>query len=99
VEVELLGVGPDWRQTDERVRQALSLAEISAESGLIEVMTLEDAVRLGFRGSPAVLVHGRDEFADESAHAGLACRVLKTPDGLRGSPTVEPRVAVLPSAA
>ena len=90
---------PNWQQTDERLRQALSLAEINAEIVLVEVLTAEDAVRLGFRGSPTVLVDGRDAFADESAPVGLACRVFRTPEGLRGTPTVEQLVAVLRGAA
>ena len=50
---------------------------------------------LWFRGSPTVLVDGRDPFADESAPAGLSCRVFATPEGLRGAPTVGQLLAVL----
>ena len=48
-----------------------------------------DAERLGFHGSPTVLVDGVDPFADEHTPVGLACRVFRTPAGLGGSPTVE----------
>ena len=53
------------------------------------VETAEDAERLGFHGSPTVIVDGVDPFADEHTPVGLACRVFRTPAGLGGSPTVE----------
>lgn len=62
---------------------------------LTAVPTPEDAERLGFRGSPTILIDGEDPFADEAAPVGLACRVFATPDGLRGAPTVEQLVGVL----
>ena len=55
--------------------------------------------RLRFRGSPTVLVEGRDPFAEESDPVGLSCRVFGTPGGLRGAPTVEQLVEVLRAAA
>jgi hypothetical protein len=42
---------------------------------LERVETHEEAVRLGFRGSPTILVDGRDPFADGRGDLGLACRV------------------------
>src|SRR5690625_292181 len=51
--------------------------------------TPEDAARLGFHGSPTVLIDGSDPFADEHTPVGLACRVFRTPAGLAGSPTVD----------
>ena len=59
------------------------------------VPTPEDATRLRFRGSPTILIDGADPFADKTSPVGLACRVLPTPDGLRGAPTVEQLVKVL----
>ncbi|MFJ4760194.1 hypothetical protein ACIP1V_05255 [Kocuria marina] len=56
---------------------------------LQRVETAEDAERLGFRGSPTVLVDGADPFAQDGAPVGLACRMYRTADGLAGSPTVE----------
>ncbi len=61
--------------------------------------TAEDAARLRFRGSPTVLVNGGDPFAQESDPVGLSCRVFRTPDGLRGAPTVDQLVSVLRAAA
>jgi hypothetical protein len=53
------------------------------------VTTPEEADRVGFRGSPSVLVDEVDPFADPDAPVGLSCRVYHTPDGMAGSPTLE----------
>lgn len=47
----------------------------------------ESASRLGFAGSPTVLIDGRDPFATGDEPVGLACRVYPTADGPRGAPT------------
>lgn len=86
---------PNWRETDERLREAVALAGLSVAPTYVKVMTPEDAERLSFRGSPTVLVNGADPFADASAPVGLSCRVFQTAEGLRGSPTVEQLLAVL----
>ncbi len=55
-------------------------------------------IRQAFTGGippTTVLVDGVDPFADASAPVGLSCRVFRTPDGLRGAPTVEQLVRVL----
>jgi hypothetical protein len=97
VKVELLGVRgcPNWHLTDARLREALPLAGVNADVELVEVTTCEDAERLRFRGSPTVLLDGRDPFADEDDPVGLSCRVFGTPDGLRGAPTVDQLVSAL----
>ncbi len=59
------------------------------------VTTAEEAEAVGFRGSPTVLVHGRDPFADPDAPVGLSCRVYRTEAGLTGAPTVEQLPTVL----
>ena len=60
------------------------------------VETPEEAALVGFRGSPSLLVNGRDLFSDPSAPVGLACRLYLTPDGLAGAPTLDQlRAAIL----
>lgn len=86
---------PNWQEAADRLRAALAAAGHDVEPEHVEVRTPEDAERLSFRGSPTVLVDGVDPFADASAPVGLCCRVFRTPEGLRGSPTVEQLVAVL----
>lgn len=90
---------PNWQETDRRLREALALAGADTEIRLIEVSTPDDAERLRFRGSPTVLVDGTDPFADDHAPVGLSCRVFRTPDGLRGAPTVDQLVSILRGAA
>jgi hypothetical protein len=79
---------PNWRVADER------LAAIAAERTDLKVTrhlvdTLEEAERVGFHGSPSILVDGVDVFAEPDAGVGLSCRVYRTPDGLAGAPTME----------
>jgi hypothetical protein len=79
---------PNWEVLDRRLAEMLDgRSDVRVRRQLVE--TTEDAVRLGFHGSPTVLVDGVDPFAEEGAPVGLACRVFRTPVGLAGSPTVE----------
>lgn len=90
---------PSRRLAEARLREALSIVgRPDAVVTLEEVDTRGDAVRLGFRGSPSILVDGRDPFADDSAPAGLACRIYVTEDGLQGAPTTRQLIRVLSRA-
>lgn len=60
-----------------------------------EVPSGEEAERLGMRGSPTILIQGRDPFADGAAAAGLACRLYRTETGYGGAPTVEQLIEAL----
>jgi hypothetical protein len=87
---------PNWQVADERLRQALALAgrdDVRVERRL--VVTSEQAEAAGFRGSPTVLINGRDPFAEPDAPVGLSCRVYGTATGLTGAPTVEQLLAVV----
>jgi len=87
---------PNWQVADEHLKQALTAcghADAVVEHQRVE--TADQAERLGFAGSPTVLVDGRDPFPVTGAPAGLACRVYATPDGIAGSPTVDQLVEVL----
>ncbi len=79
---------PNWQETEQRLLTALADSGVQAALTYLHVDTHEDAERLGFRGSPTVLLDGRDPFASPEDPVGLACRVFRTPDGLRGAPTV-----------
>jgi len=85
---------PNWQVTDQR------LAPIAAERADVmvtrhRVETLEEAERVGFHGSPSILVDGVDLFPEPGAGVGLSCRVYRTPEGLSGAPTVEQLRAAL----
>lgn len=88
---------PNWKLADER------LTEITATRPDImvtrhRVHTIDEAERVGFHGSPSILIDGVDAFADGDAGIGLACRVYATPDGPAGAPTLEQLRAVITDA-
>lgn len=88
---------PNWRLADTRLRQALDQIGTVAEVIHEAVETPADAARLEFRGSPSLLVDGRDPFADQAGPVGLSCRLYGTAQGPQGAPSVEQLVAVLGS--
>ncbi|WP_066639472.1 alkylmercury lyase [Serinicoccus hydrothermalis] len=79
---------PNWKVTDRRlVAIAAEHPEVVVRRKRVE--TMEQAERVGFRGSPTVLVDGADLFASPDSAAGFSCRVYRTADGLEGAPTLE----------
>ncbi|MGC2998207.1 hypothetical protein ACPF8X_07380 [Streptomyces sp. G35A] len=58
-----------------------------------------EAERLGFTGSPTILVDGQDPFTEPGRAAGLTCRVYRTPDGLAGLPATGQLRQVLADAS
>lgn len=78
---------PHWATAAERLDGVLANRNLTAERVLVE--TDEQARELGFRGSPTILIDGRDPFAHGDEPTGLSCRVYPTPTGFAGSPTVE----------
>lgn len=87
---------PSWETTDERLR---SLAdEFAFDLDHQKVETPAAAEAWSFRGSPTVLVDGRDPFADGDEPVGLSCRIYQTPEGPAGSPTTAQLRAVLRGA-
>jgi len=85
---------PNWRVADERLAAiAAERADLTVTRHLVD--TLEEAERVGFHGSPSILVDGVDVFAEPDAGVGLSCRVYRTPEGLAGAPTLEQLRAAL----
>lgn len=79
---------PNWRIADEHVRLlAAERPDIIVRHQLVE--SADDAERVGFHGSPSIIIDGADAFPDASAQVGLACRRYLTPDGPAGSPTLD----------
>jgi glutaredoxin len=79
---------PNWKGADQR------LSEIASERPDVvvthhRVETVEEAERLGFHGSPSILLDGVDVFAEPGASVGLSCRIYRTADGPSGAPTME----------
>jgi hypothetical protein len=78
---------PNWKTADARLAELAG--EFALRIGRRRVETAEEALAIGFLGSPTVLLDGHDPFASGTEPVGLACRIYQTPDGPQGSPTVE----------
>jgi hypothetical protein len=89
---------PNWRQAEARLLEALADLETPVQVGYQLVRTPEEAERSGFRGSPTILIDGRDPFASPEDPVGLACRIYRTPGGVEPAPTVEQLRAALAHA-
>lgn len=76
---------PNWEVTYRRLETLAG--ELGFALGTRTVDTPEQAEALAFRGSPTVLVDGRDPFTTGEEPVGLACRVYVTDAGLAGAPT------------
>jgi hypothetical protein len=84
-------------------RQQLDLALHAVGRGEVDirlrvVRTDAEAAKLGFTGSPTILIDGSDPFVHSHAMAGLSCRLYSTADGVAGSPSIEQLTAALSSA-
>lgn len=79
---------PNWKIADERLT-ALVVERPDIVLTRQVVDTEEEAERVGFHGSPSILINGTDVFAALGAPVGLACRRYMTPDGAAGAPTLE----------
>lgn len=77
---------PHWKLAAGRLDQLA--VEVGADVSHRVVRTPEEASAVGFRGSPTILVDGRDPFAASGEATAFACRLYPTPDGPRGAPTV-----------
>lgn len=87
---------PNWTEADSHLTLLQSeFSEVAIKRHLVE--TPEEAARLGFRGSPSILIDGADPFGDPDAPVGLSCRIYQTPGGPAGSPTLDQLRAVLTS--
>lgn len=78
---------PNWTEADDHLARVQSeFPDVTVNRRLVD--TPEEAVRLGFRGSPSILIDGADPFSDSDAPVGLSCRIYQTPVGPAGSPTL-----------
>lgn len=80
---------PNWELAKRDLEEAARGLDIDLRVDYEKVESPEEAERLAFRGSPTILVEGRDPFADPNAPVGLSCRVYRNEDGPSGSPGVQ----------
>ncbi len=86
IELQYFDDCPHWKVADDRLRPFAAARGIEVVHRLVTTPEEADAAR--FRGSPTILIDGRDPFAVGDEPFGLSCRVFQTPDGPAGSPTV-----------
>ena len=79
---------PNWQTTASHLRVLVDEG-IGSSWRLQRIATPDEAERVGFRGSPTLLIDGRDPFAEPDAPVGLACRIYRVPGGLAGTPTLD----------
>jgi hypothetical protein len=87
VELQYFADCPNWRTTKGLLHSLARERTLEIKCRLVS--TAEEAERTGFRGSPTVVIKGRNPFARGDEPVGLACRVYQTPDGPAGSPTLD----------
>jgi hypothetical protein len=78
---------PNWRAADQRLHTLAREQGFKVQHRLVS--TPEEAKAREFRGSPTIMVDGRDLFAGGDEPIGLSCRLYRTPDGPAGAPTVD----------
>jgi hypothetical protein len=86
---------PNWHTAHERLGDVVGDLVDAPVVEMVAVTSPAHAQELGFRGSPTILVDGQDVFAKGDEPVGMSCRVYQTPDGPKGSPTVEQLRAVI----
>lgn len=91
VEILYLDGCPNYEPLVCRVRGIVRREGIGIDLSLRRVGTEGQASRLGFLGSPTVLVDGRDvdAAAVQRRDFGLKCRLYRTRRGLEGAPPDE----------
>jgi hypothetical protein len=89
---------PTKKLAESRVMVAAEEVGLSVELSSRTVESVAEANRLGFGGSPTVLIDGVDVFPGSSSHDGLACRLYRTAHGLEGAPSVEDLIQAITAA-
>jgi len=90
---------PSWQTARNNVTAALAAIDVDAQITLIKVESDAEAERLGFHGSPSILVGGTDLFPTLDSPIGMSCRVYHVDGKPDGSPSVEQLVEVLRTVA
>lgn len=86
---------PNLERVRRRLHEALAAAGIAASVCETEVATAAAAERVGMRGSPTILIDGRDPFGPTSEVSSLSCRLYATGRGVDGAPDVAQLVEVV----
>ena len=90
-EIELLYFDgcPSWQTALENLHQVIDAENLPYQVRLIEIVTPQQAQDEHFLGSPSFRIGGTDLWPETRSRYNMSCRVYQTPQGMRGSPTVE----------
>ena len=86
---------PSLEQARHRLREALDVSGVDASICEIEVVTPERATDVGMRGSPTILINGRDCFATGVEPPSMSCRLYPAGDRFDGAPSVAQLIEAL----
>jgi len=93
IELQYFPGCPHWELAADRVREVAERRGLHVTYRVID--NDAEATRVRFRGSPTILIDGRDAFASGDEPVGLSCRLYATPDGMQGAPTIDQLDALL----
>lgn len=97
MDIEILYVAdcPNLAQARQHVDAALTTAGMAATVSETEVVDAATAARVGMRGSPTVVIDGRDAVDSDAATGSLSCRLYASGGAMQGAPSVEQLVVAL----
>ncbi|HDZ86963.1 MAG TPA: DUF2703 domain-containing protein [Actinobacteria bacterium] len=81
---------PAWQGGLENLKQALKQSNLSEDFETVKIETDDEAKKHHFIGSPTIRVDGEDidPAAQGQTISRKGCRIYKTPEGIKGEPTV-----------
>jgi len=80
---------PSWQTGVDNLQQELRLEGLAWPVELTAVRDDDQAARLQFLGSPSFRVGDQDLWPEERAEYSMSCRVYRTPEGVKGWPSVD----------
>jgi len=91
VNIEILYVPdcPNLNPTRDHLSAALKATGITADVRETEINDADAAARAGMRGSPTVIIDGRDAVTSDASAGSLSCRLYPTGEGTQGAPSVD----------
>ena len=87
---------PNLSDAVTRVHTALARAGIKDAAVRTRVVVdLAEAEIFGMRGSPTILIDGRDPFAADESPASISCRLYRSASGMSGCPSIDELVEAI----
>ncbi len=80
---------PSWKTGLKNLQEALKLSDVQADIEMVKIDTPQEANDFRFLGSPSFVLNNNDLWPEERDAYHLGCRIYATPQGMKGSPTVE----------